>query len=125
MRRAERLFHLVHLLRQRTVMTARQLARSLLVSDRTVYRDVRDLVRTGVPIKGEAGVGYLLLPGEDSTPIVLTPVEVEALMLGSRIVTTWADPALAAAAEAVVLKIAAFYGERASVRTTAPVVATD
>jgi predicted DNA-binding transcriptional regulator YafY len=107
MRRAERLFHLVNLLSQRTVMTARQLAKALVVSDRTVYRDVRDLVRTGVPIKGEAGVGYLLLPGDSSTPIVLTPIEIEALMLGSRIVTTWADPELARAAESVALKIAA------------------
>lgn len=105
MHRAERLFHLVNLLRQRTVMTARQLGRALRVSDRTVYRDVRDLVRTGVPIKGEAGVGYLLLPGQSDTPIELTSIEVEALMLGTRMVAAWADPVLADAAAAVALKI--------------------
>ena len=61
MRRADRLFQLLTLLRnRRTVITARQLAEVLEVSDRTVYRDVQSLICSGVPIEGEAGVGYRL-----------------------------------------------------------------
>ncbi|MCA9640766.1 MAG: HTH domain-containing protein, partial [Myxococcales bacterium] len=65
MRRADRLFQIIQLLRRRKVLTARQLAEELEVSERTVYRDVRDLVSTGTQIDGEAGVGYSLRAGYD------------------------------------------------------------
>ena len=58
MRRADRLFQIIQLLRRRrTVTTAAQLASRLEVSERTVYRDIRDLMLAGTPIEGEAGVG--------------------------------------------------------------------
>lgn len=72
MRRADRLFQLVQLLRRRRTVTASELARSLEVSERTVYRDVQDLSLSGVPIEGEAGVGYRLKPGFDLPPLMFT-----------------------------------------------------
>lgn len=107
MRRADRLFRLVDLLRhRRTVTTAAHLAEALGTSTRTVYRDVRDLVTSGVPIEGEAGVGYRLR-GYDLPPVTFTQDEIEALVLGGRIVDSWADPELARAARAALVKIEA------------------
>lgn len=64
MRRADRLFQIVQILRRRRLTTARYLAERLEISERTVYRDVRDLVASGVPVEGEAGtdlLAYLVL----------------------------------------------------------------
>ena len=57
MRRADRLFRIVQLLRAGRLQTAHSLAQKLQVSDRTIYRDVQDLQLSGVPILGEAVVG--------------------------------------------------------------------
>ena len=105
MRRADRLFRLVQLLRKSRVVTAEALARELEVSERTVYRDVRDLSLSGVPIRGEAGVGYALAHGFDLPPMSFTVDEVEALVLGARVVQGWADPALGRAADSALAKI--------------------
>src|SRR4028119_80671 len=94
MRRADRLFQIVQILRRRRLTTARDLAEKLTVSERTIYRDVQDLVSSGVPIEGEAGVGYRL-KGFDLPPLMFTREEVEALVLGARIVQSWTDPELA------------------------------
>ena len=99
MRRADRLFRLVQQLRRRRLSTAAQLAGALGVSVRTVYRDVRDLSLSGVPILGEAGVGYVLAKGFDLPPLMFTGEEIEALVLGARIVSAWGDPDLKKAAE--------------------------
>jgi len=106
-RRADRLFRIVQRLRRRGVHTARALAAELEVSERTVYRDVRDLVQSGVPILGEAGVGYALPRGYDLPPLMFDEEEIEALVLGARIVQTWADSALARAAGDVLAKVEA------------------
>ena len=106
-RRADRLFKLIQRLRRRRAQTAAQLAASLEVSERTVYRDIRDLQDSGVPILGEPGVGYLLQRGYDLPPLMFDGQEIEALVLGARIVRGWADPALAAAADDALSKIAA------------------
>ncbi len=106
MRRADRLFQIIQLLRLSRVMTASQLATELEVSERTIYRDVRDLVLSGVPIDGEAGVGYMLR-GYDLPPLMFTRDEVEALVLGTRIVQSWADPELARAAKQALAKVEA------------------
>jgi predicted DNA-binding transcriptional regulator YafY len=98
MRRADRLFQLVQLLRRRRAVTAAELARSLEVSERTVYRDVRDLSLSGVPVEGEAGVGYRLKPGFDLPPLMFTVEELQALRLGAQIVRSWADEGLSKAA---------------------------
>jgi len=107
MRRADRLFQLVQVLRTRRSCTAAGVARELGVSKRTVYRDIKDLVASGVPIRGEAGVGYRLERAYALPPMRFTPEEIEALVLGARMVEAWADPALAAAARAAVLKVEA------------------
>ena len=112
MRRADRLFRIVQLLRRRKLTTAKLLADELEVSERTVYRDVADLVGSGVPIRGEAGVGYALERGFDLPPLMFTEDELEALALGVRVVESWGDEALASAARAVIGKVEAVLPER-------------
>src|SRR6476619_2681098 len=108
MRRADRLFQIVQLLRRRrTVTTAAQIARKLEISDRTVYRDIRDLILAGTPIDGEAGVGYRLRPGYDLPPQMFDRDEIQALVLGARIVRQFADPALSRASDSILNKVAA------------------
>jgi predicted DNA-binding transcriptional regulator YafY len=106
MRRADRLFQIVQHLRGRRLTTAAQLAGWLQVSERTVYRDIRDLGVSGVPIAGEAGVGYRLRPGFDLPAIMFTMDEVEALVAGARMMETWAGPALGSHARSAIAKIA-------------------
>ena len=108
MRRADRLFQIVNVLRRRrTATTAAHLAGRLGVSERTVYRDVRDLILAGTPIDGEAGVGYRIRPGYDLPPLMFDRDEIQALVLGARIVRQFGDPALARASDAILGKIAA------------------
>jgi predicted DNA-binding transcriptional regulator YafY len=108
MRRADRLFQIIQLLRRRrTATTATHIAGKLGVSERTVYRDVRDLVLAGTPIDGEAGVGYRIRPGYDLPPLMFDRDEIQALVLGARIVRQFGDPALARASEAILNKVAA------------------
>lgn len=107
MRRADRLFRLVQVLRARRFATAKSLAEALGVSERTVYRDVRDLSLSGVPIEGEAGVGYALRRGFDMPPLMFGFEEIEALTAGARMVQAWSSPALAKAAQSALDKIAA------------------
>lgn len=104
-RRADRLFQIIQLLRTRRVTTARWLAEELEVSPRTVYRDIRDLMSSGVPIDGEAGIGYALRRGFDLPPLMFSEAEITALTLGARIVASWADPELARAAGSVLSKV--------------------
>jgi len=106
MRRADRLFEIIQWLRSRRVTTAQWLAQRLAVSERTIYRDIRDLTSSGVPIEGEAGIGYALRKGFDLPPLMFSREELAALSLGARIVRSWADPQLANAAERVLSKIA-------------------
>ena len=105
MRRADRLFEIIQILRRRKLARAQDLAEKLEVSERTIYRDIRDLMSSGVPIEGEAGVGYILRGGYDLPPIMFDEEEIEALVLGVRIVQSWADPKLAAAAGKVIAKV--------------------
>ncbi len=106
MRRADRLFQIIQFIRGHRVTTAAELARALEVSERTVYRDIRDLMLSGVPIEGEAGVGYMLRKGFDLPPLMFTRDEVEALVLGTRVVSSWADAGLGKAAESALERIA-------------------
>ncbi|MBQ4856382.1 YafY family transcriptional regulator [Rhodanobacter sp. B2A1Ga4] len=108
MRRADRLFLIIHALRgRRTALQARSLAQTLGVSLRTVYRDVADLQLSGVPIEGEAGVGYVLRKGSDIPPLMFTANELEALVVGSRFVRAFAGTRLAESAQSALLKIEA------------------
>ena len=106
MRRADRLFRIVQFLRGRRLTTASQLAKWLEVSERTIYRDVRDLSLTGTPIEGEAGVGYRLRGGFELPPLMFELEEIEALTLGARMVEAWSSPQLGAAALSAIAKIA-------------------
>lgn len=105
MRRADRLFQIIQFLRTRRVTTAKWLAERLEVSERTIYRDIKDLVLSGVNIEGEAGIGYIVRRGFDLPPLMFSKEEISALTLGARIVESWADPSLATAAQSVLSKI--------------------
>lgn len=107
MRRADRLFRLVQLMRGGRLVTARSLAERLEVSQRTVYRDVRDLLLSGVPIEGEAGVGYVLRGGFDLPPLMFDRGEIEAVVLGTRMARAWGGAMVARAAEEALRKIEA------------------
>ncbi len=117
MRRADRLFLLIQALRGRRVVTARRLAELLEVSERTVYRDVQDLQRSGVPIEGEAGVGYALRRGSDIPPLMFTREELEALTVGARMVEAWTGQHLARAARHALTKIEAVLPDELKRRT--------
>ena len=105
MRRADRLFEIIQLLRRQKVLTARRIAEGLEVSERTIYRDIQDLIAAKVPIEGEAGVGYALRPGYDLPPLMFSVEELEALVLGARIVQKWTDAEMATSAERALAKI--------------------
>lgn len=112
MRRADRLFQIVQHLRGGRLVTAKTLSERLEVSERTIYRDVADLMASGVPIDGEAGVGYILRSGFDLPPLMFTRDELAALTLGARFVKAWGGPRLALAAEEALVKIGAVLPER-------------
>lgn len=108
MRKAERLFQLITLLRgRRLAVTAKQLAEILEVSQRTVYRDIQALMVSGVPIEGEAGIGYLLHRDFNLPPLMFSSEELLALLVGSKMVQTWGDKAMATSATSAMEKITA------------------
>lgn len=105
MRRADRLFQLILLLGRSRSATGDRLAERLGVSRRTVYRDIRDLSLSGVPIEGEAGVGFRLHGGYQIPPLMFTPEEIQALVFGARLVQSCADEGLQAAADTALAKV--------------------
>lgn len=106
MRRADRLFQIIQILRRsRGPITADAMAAELETSKRTVYRDIADLIGQQAPIRGEAGVGYVLEDGFDMPPLMLTPEEVEAAVLGAQLVAQRGDASLARAAQDLLAKI--------------------
>jgi predicted DNA-binding transcriptional regulator YafY len=107
MRRSDRLFQLVQFLRVRRFATGQQIADELGVSKRTIYRDIGDLQGAGVPIDGEAGVGYRIDRGFELPPLTFNAEEIESLVLGARIVASWSDPELADAVRSAMTKIEA------------------
>jgi predicted DNA-binding transcriptional regulator YafY len=105
MRRTDRLFDLVTVLRDGRLHRAQDLARRLEVSVRTIYRDMETLQASGIPVEGERGVGYMLTAPVTLPPLTLTLAELEALELGMAIVAEAADPELQAAARTLAAKI--------------------
>ena len=105
MRRADRLFQIVQCLHHDRVVTARDLSQTLEVSERTIYRDIQDLSLSGVPISGEAGLGYRLMKGFHLPPIMFNEEELAALLLGARMVQAWSDKGLSKAAKQAMQKI--------------------
>ena len=119
MRRADRLFQIVQALRGGRLVKAADLAETLEVSVRTVYRDIVDLQSTGVPIEGEAGVGYIMDEGYDLPPLMFTRDEIVALVAGARILKAFGGASMARAAEEALVKIDAVLpeAERARAKT--------
>ncbi len=107
MRRADRLFQIVQYLHDGRLTTAATLAKRLEVSERTIYRDIADLIGSGVPIDGEAGVGYLMREGYDLPPLMFTRKEIVALVAGARLIRAWGGASMAEAAEEALVKIRA------------------
>jgi predicted DNA-binding transcriptional regulator YafY len=105
MRRSDRLFRLMEILRDGRLHRAADLAGALGVSQRTVYRDMETLQASGVPVEGERGVGYTLTAPVTLPPLDLTLVELEALHLGMAVVSEAADPELQEAARTLSAKI--------------------
>ena len=113
MRRTERLFQIIQVLRsRRRMVTGRELAEELEISLRTLYRDMAELVAQRVPIRGEAGIGYVLERGLDMPPLMLTTDEIEAAVLGAQWVMNRGDPQLAKAARDLMAKIEASVPDR-------------
>ncbi len=105
MRRADRLFQIVQYLRGGRLTTAAKLAEQLEVTKRTVYRDIADLIGSGVPIEGEAGVGYVMQGGYEVPPLMFTSDEIVALVAGARLIRAFGGAAMAEAAEEALVKI--------------------
>lgn len=106
MRKADRLFQIIQILRRSGgPVTSAEIAEELEVARRTVYRDIAHLIGRRVPIDGEAGLGYVLDPLYDMPPLMLTPEEIEAVVLGAQMVAKLGDPALITAARDVLSKI--------------------
>lgn len=108
MRRADRLFQIIQILRgTEKPVTATAIARELETSRRTVYRDIADLMAQQIPIRGEAGIGYVLEEGFDMPPLMLTPAEIEAAVLGAQWTASCGDPSLVRGARDLIAKISA------------------
>lgn len=106
MRKAERLFQLVTILRgRRLAVTASKLAEIVEVSERTIYRDIQALMMSGIPIQGEAGIGYKLPASFELPPMMFTTDELLALMLGTQMVKAWGDKSLAKNSDQAMEKI--------------------
>ncbi|BDX05021.1 helix-turn-helix transcriptional regulator [Planctobacterium marinum] len=100
MKKAERLFSLFTLLAsRRTAITAEAIADVMEISIRTVYRDIRSLQIAGVNVEGEPGVGYLLGRQNQLAPLMFTPQEALALLVGSQMTQAFTDPDLQLAAQ--------------------------
>ena len=106
MRRSDRLFQIVNFLRGRKLaVTAQDIADELGVCARTIYRDMRDLMLSGVPIRAETGVGYMIDRDYHLPPLVFDVEEIESLVLGAAMVGSWSDEQMAGTARRALVKI--------------------
>jgi len=121
MRKADRLFQLVNLIRSHQPITAGQLAERIGVSVRTIYRYIDDLSVSGIPVYGEPGVGYALDEDFELPPLTLTPDEIAALMLGVEMLSQSTGTDLAAAGKTLLSKIEAVLPPRSFNPTRTPV----
>ena len=112
MRPADRLFQIVLMLGRGRVLTARTLAERLEVSERTIYRDIRDLATSGVPVEGEAGIGYCLRGGYQIPPLMFDEQELQALVFGADVAKSWGDVQMGKAADRILAKVDAVLPER-------------
>lgn len=112
MRRTDRLFDIIQILRDGKLHKAQDIADACEVSVRTIYRDMDTLVASGVPVEGERGVGYMITEAISLPPLTLTTEELEALNLGMAIVAEAADDTLKSAARTLADKVDAVLPER-------------
>jgi predicted DNA-binding transcriptional regulator YafY len=112
MRRADRLFQLMLIMQEGKVRTARYIAEKLEVSERTIYRDIGDLIGSGIPLDGEAGVGYLLRDEYRLPPLMFNPDELKALALGALMVKAWSDKKLGSVTSTAIRKIQSVLPEK-------------
>ena len=119
MRRTDRLFELLQILRDGGLHRAQDMADRLEVSVRTIWRDMDTLRASGVPVEGERGVGYMITAPITLPPLNLTLAELEALNLGMAIVAEAADPELKAAAINLAAKIDAVSPEQVTAEADA------
>ena len=112
MRPADRLFQIVLMLGRGRVLTAKALAERLEVSERTIYRDVQDLANSGVPVEGEAGIGYCLRGGYQIPPMMFDEQELQALVFGADVAKAWGDVQMGRAADRILAKVDAVLPER-------------
>lgn len=113
MKRADRLFQIVNFLQgRRLAVTAEQIADEFDISIRTVYRDIQDLIVTGVPINGEAGIGYMLDKSYYLPPMTFDVEELEVLMLGAAMVSSWTDNDMRVSAQTLIRKVRNALSER-------------
>lgn len=119
MRPADRLFQIVLQLGRGRVLTAQALALKLEVSERTIYRDIQNLMESGVPIDGEAGVGYRLHRGYQVPPMMFDQNELQALIFGAQVAKRWGDHEMADAAERILDKVDAVLPENLRPQLTA------
>jgi predicted DNA-binding transcriptional regulator YafY len=111
MRPADRLFQIVLQLGRGRVVTAQALATKLEVSERTIYRDIQNLMESGVPVDGEAGVGYRLHRGYQVPPMMFDQNELQALIFGAQVAKRWGDHEMADAADRILDKVDAVLPE--------------
>jgi len=94
MNRTDRLVAMVLFLQGRRVVRAVEMAKHFEVTERTIYRDMAALGEAGVPISGEAGVGYCLMKGYQLPPVMFTAEEASALFVGGELVKQFTDASL-------------------------------
>jgi predicted DNA-binding transcriptional regulator YafY len=92
MNRFDRISALLVLLQSRSVLRAADCAERFGVSIRTIYRDVRTLEQAGVPVCGDAGVGYSLVEGYRLPPLMFTPQEALAFLTAEKFIEQLTDP---------------------------------
>jgi predicted DNA-binding transcriptional regulator YafY len=105
MRPTNRLFRILLIMEREKVVTAKQIADQLEVSLRTIYRDIKAIAESGVPICSEAGVGYSLQKGFYLPPLMFTETEVQALALGAKMIQEYGDASMCQAADQALCKI--------------------
>jgi predicted DNA-binding transcriptional regulator YafY len=106
MRKTERLFEIIQILRScNKSVTAEELSEELEVSKRTIYRDIQALQAMRTPIDGEAGVGYMMRGGYDLPAINFNANELEAIVVGLNLLARTGDRSLQQAAKSVANKI--------------------
>lgn len=111
MRRTDRLFELIQILRDGRLHRGQDLADRLGISVRTLYRDMETIIASGIPVEGERGLGYMMTAPITLPPLNLTLTELEALHLGLSVVSKAADEELQRAAETLSEKVDAVLPE--------------